>query len=69
MATKLAESPPSVETSLKVSPLTTRIGAEIEGVDARQPISPEQAAELRQLLNKWKVIFFRNQPITPEQHL
>jgi taurine dioxygenase len=69
VATQLAESLPSVETSLKVTPLTTRIGAEIEGVDARQPISAEQAAELRQLLNKWKVIFFRNQPITPEQHL
>jgi len=45
--------------ALVVRPLTCRIGAEIEGVDPTQDIDPAVAAELNQLLNKWKVIFFR----------
>ncbi len=70
VATQIAEIAPAPTTStLKVTPLTTKIGAEIEGVDACRDIPPEQAAELRALLNKWKVIFFRDQPMTPEQHL
>ncbi len=46
-------------TELTVRPLTCRIGAEIEGVDPTKDVDPAVAAELNQLLNKWKVIFFR----------
>ncbi len=49
----------STSTALVVRPLTCRIGAEIEGVDPTQDIEAAVAAELNQLLNKWKVIFFR----------
>jgi taurine dioxygenase len=54
---------------LTVKPLTGQIGAEIEGVNAREPVAPEVGAELNALLNQWKVIFLRDQPVTPEQHI
>jgi len=51
----------------KVKPLTPIIGAEIVGVDLREPVTPELQAELNRALLEWKVIFFRNQQITSEQ--
>lgn len=55
--------------TMTISPLSPTIGAEIEGVDLRAPLDPDQLAELRSALLDWKVIFFRNQDITPQQHL
>ncbi|MGA5065228.1 TauD/TfdA dioxygenase family protein [Streptomyces exfoliatus] len=55
---------------LDVSPLTPHIGAEISGVDLTGRMGDELAAELRQALLEWKVIFFRDQrDFTPEHHL
>ena len=54
---------------LTVRPLTGRIGAEICGVDCAKDIPSAVAAELNQLLNKWKVIFFRDQAVTPAEHI
>jgi len=45
------------------------LGAEISGIDLRVPQPAEAIAELRQALHDYKVLFFRNQPITPEQHI
>ena len=56
-------------TTISIPPLSPTIGAEIDGVDLREPVSDVQLAELRQALLDWKVIFFRNQDITSEQHL
>lgn len=53
--------------AITVEPLTLRIGAEIRGVDATKPIPENQAQELRDLLNKWKVIFFRDANIDRDQ--
>lgn len=46
---------------LDVCPLTPHIGAEIEGVDLSLPIGEDLAAEIRQALLEWKVLFFRDQ--------
>ncbi|MEU3660929.1 TauD/TfdA family dioxygenase [Streptomyces sp. NPDC032940] len=55
---------------IEVSPLTPHIGAEIGAVDLTGPIDEALAAELRQALLEWKVIFFRDQHgFTPEHHL
>ena len=51
-----------------VVPLTPMIGAEIAGVDLRDPLDEESFAELRRALLEWKVLFFRDQAITGEQH-
>ena len=57
-------------TSLKVQPLTCKIGAEVGnvslGVASRDP---GLVAELRQLLLKYKVLFFRDQEITRAEHV
>ncbi|MFI7353872.1 TauD/TfdA dioxygenase family protein [Streptomyces avidinii] len=46
---------------LDVCPLTPHIGAEVEGVDLSLPIGEDLAAEIRQALLEWKVLFFRDQ--------
>lgn len=52
-----------------VRPVTPLIGAEIVGVDLRQPLSPDTVEQINQALLRWKVLFFRNQDITDEQQL
>ncbi len=54
---------------LAISPLTPTIGAEIGGIDLRHPLDAATLGELRQALLDWKVLFFRDQDITTEQHL
>lgn len=56
-------------TKFRVKPLTPIIGAEIEGVDLTRSLTAELRDELNQALLDWKVIFFRNQPITSDQQL
>jgi len=50
-------------------PLTPVIGAEIEGVDLRTPLDQALREAVRAALLEWKVVFFRDQDITTEQHL
>ena len=54
---------------LTILPMTPTIGAEIEGVDLSRPLAPATVSALRQALLDWKVLFFREQAITTEQHL
>ena len=53
----------------RLVPLTPTIGAEIEGIDLRKPLTKETFAGLRAALLDRKVLFFRDQDITTEQHL
>src|ERR1700677_4709460 len=55
--------------SLTLTPLTPTIGAEVSGLDLAEPLSPETCGAVRQALLDWKVLFFREQDITTEQHL
>ena len=50
-------------------PLSPTIGAEIHGVDLRDELDDDTIAEIRGALLRWKVIFFRDQDITAEQHI
>ncbi|HEY1925943.1 MAG TPA: TauD/TfdA family dioxygenase [Caulobacteraceae bacterium] len=54
---------------LALAPLTPTIGAEVAGIDLRQPLTSAHKATLRRALLDWKVLFFRDQDITTEQHL
>ncbi|WP_430330767.1 TauD/TfdA dioxygenase family protein [Rhodococcus sp. ACT016] len=49
--------------------LGATLGAEIDGVDLTTHLPDPVVAELRQALHEYKVLFFRNQPITPAQHV
>lgn len=55
--------------ALSIAPLTPTIGAEISGIDLSKPVGGETLASLRGALLQWKVIFFRDQDITTEEHL
>lgn len=52
-----------------LSPLTPTIGAEIEGIDLGGELSDEDIAEIYRALLTYKVIFFRDQDISEEQHI
>jgi taurine dioxygenase len=54
---------------LVLTPLTPTIGAEVSGIDLAEPLSPADKTALRRALLDWKVLFFRDQDITTEQHL
>ena len=53
--------------SLTLTPISTALGAQIEGVDLTQPLSIEQREAIEQALLKHQVIFFKNQSINPQQ--
>jgi alpha-ketoglutarate-dependent taurine dioxygenase len=53
----------------EVRRLGTTIGAEITGPDLTTELEDEVIDELRRALHDYKVIFFRNQPMTPAQHI
>jgi taurine dioxygenase len=53
---------------LSVRPLEPAIGAEISGVDLRQTISDDVRDEIKATLLKYKVVFFRDQDLTTDQH-
>ncbi len=52
-----------------VHPSTGHIGAEIDGVDLREPLSPAAVDEIKAALLKWKVVFFRDQPLSHDEHI
>lgn len=52
-----------------VRPTSGALGAEIHGVDLAKPLSQAETDEIRGALNEYGVIFFRDQKITPEQHI
>ncbi|APC16546.1 taurine dioxygenase [Pseudomonas frederiksbergensis] len=53
--------------SLSITPLSTALGAQISGVDISQPLNLEQHDAIEQALLKHQVLFFREQPINPQQ--
>jgi taurine dioxygenase len=48
---------------------TPAIGAEIGNIDLREPLDDDTYLALRRALVKFKVLFFRDQDITPAQHV
>jgi taurine dioxygenase len=56
-------------TRLQCRPLTPQIGAEIHGVDLSQALDDAVLDQVRQALWQHGVIFFRDQHLTPQQHI
>lgn len=55
--------------AITFSPVTAVLGAEVSGIDLREEIDAASAARLRAGLLAYKVLFFRDQPITDEQQI
>src|SRR5262245_32162007 len=54
---------------VRVQLSTPTIGAEIAGLDLREPLAEARKAKLRTLLVRHKVLFFRDQQLTTDQQL
>jgi taurine dioxygenase len=55
--------------SLSVHPVSSAVGAEIAGIDLSEPIPPTARDLIRHTLADRGVVFFRDQTLTPEQHI
>lgn len=53
----------------EVRPASPLIGAEIEGVDLTQPVDEATAEALREAFWSYKILVFRNQNLSPLQHV
>lgn len=54
---------------LDIRPLSSALGAEIHGLDLSRALSNSQFAAIRETYRRYGVIFFRDQELTPEQHI
>ena len=54
--------------SFEINSLTPHIGAEVLGVDLSKPLSDAVLADIRSAWSHWKVLVFRDQEITREEH-
>jgi taurine dioxygenase len=57
------------QSAITVEPQSPTIGAEVGNVDLSAELSDVDVAGIRHALLDWKVLFFRDQDITTEQHL
>ena len=54
---------------LEIRPMSVSTGAEIFGVDLKQPLQDRAVEDIRAALLKWKVVFFREQNLDHAQHV
>src|ERR1035438_7617265 len=54
--------------ALAIRPLQPTIGAEIEGVDLRYPLSDATRDQIKAAILEYKVVFFRDQDTDRDQH-
>jgi taurine dioxygenase len=52
-----------------ITPLSDRVGVEITGVDLAAPLDDAQFAELRDAFDRHSLVVFRDQRLTPDQHI
>jgi taurine dioxygenase len=54
--------------ALTITPLQPTIGAEIDGIDLRAPLSDQRRDEIKAAILQYKVVFFRDQQLDRDQH-
>ena len=55
--------------TITATPISPTLGAEINGVNIAGGVTDKQLAEIKQAFSDYAVIFFRDQDITPDQHI
>jgi taurine dioxygenase len=53
---------------VEVTPISPSIGAELSNIDLSRPLKESVVSEIEQALNRYLVLFFRDQKLTPDQH-
>lgn len=53
--------------SLTITPISSALGAIVGGIDLRQPLDDASQQAIEQALLEHQVLFFRAQPVTPQQ--
>ena len=53
----------------EIKPLSGAIGAELIGIDLSRPMNDATFAAFNKAWQQYKVLFFRDQELTPEQHI
>ncbi len=61
-ATRIAMGP-----SFRVAPLSSTLGARIDGIDLSRPLTDEEIAAIRRALLRYEVLFFDDQTVTPAE--
>jgi taurine dioxygenase len=56
-------------TRFEVRPSSGALGAELLGIDLSQPLDADGVADVREALTDHGVIFFRDQRLSPDQHI
>ncbi|MBI1321256.1 MAG: taurine dioxygenase [Candidatus Hydrogenedens sp.] len=69
MPKQTVETAPIELKTIEAKPITAAMGAEISGVDLSKPLSEKQAAEIKQALQTFLVLTFKDQDLTPERHV
>ena len=54
---------------LEIRPMSGNTGAEIAGIDLSGPLSDTEVEGVRRVLAQYGVVVFRDQSLTPEQHI
>jgi len=65
----LASEPKAEQVSLEIRPLTIAAGAELSGLDLGRPLAPAEVDGVHGALLDHGVVFFRDQPVTPDQQV
>jgi taurine dioxygenase len=59
----------ATEQQITITPATSVIGAYVAGVDLSQPLQSQEVSQISEALAQWKVLFFRDQPMTFDQQI
>src|SRR3954454_1098597 len=54
---------------MKIQPLSKGVGAQISGVDVSQPLPDDVFKKIDDAYNRYSVLVFRDQKLTPEQQI
>ena len=54
---------------IKISPMSTALGAQVSGVDLSVPLEGATLAAVRKAFADYGVLFFHDQQLTPEEHI
>ena len=54
---------------MEIRPVSTAVGAEILGIDLSRDLTAAEFSDIREAFRDHGVIFFREQDLTPEQHI